>query len=201
MQKQDDQHEHTFSNYVRIRDVVQKTCLKRWTIGKSGERGSGISVLPARHDDIYIYIYIYISCHVMSCWQHNVPWFSLSLSLSLSWADLLDCKLQGLIPDRIHWNVHLVSSFELWPNFLVHCFYIWVYLLKALSHKTWVVFNVTTNLSHTYIRITAAYPDHACTSVSHLHIRGHVFDRKHLVVYRQLTSLNPYEIIYIYIYL
>ena len=51
VQKQDDQHEHTFSNYVRIRDVVQKTCLKRWTIGKSGERGSGIFVLLARHDD------------------------------------------------------------------------------------------------------------------------------------------------------
>ena len=51
VQKQDDQHEHTFSNYVRIQDVVQKTCLRRWTIGKSGERGSGISVLPARHDD------------------------------------------------------------------------------------------------------------------------------------------------------
>ena len=27
VQKQDDQHEHTFSNYVRIRDVVQKTCI------------------------------------------------------------------------------------------------------------------------------------------------------------------------------
>ena len=51
VQKQDDQHEHTFSNYVRIQDVVLKTCLRRWTIGKSGERGSGISVLPARHDD------------------------------------------------------------------------------------------------------------------------------------------------------
>ena len=50
-QKQDDQHERTFSNYVRIRDVVKKTCQRRWTIGKSGERGSGISVLPARHDD------------------------------------------------------------------------------------------------------------------------------------------------------
>ena len=49
--KQDDQHEHTFSSYVRIRDVVLKTCLGRWTIGRSGERGSGISVLPARHDD------------------------------------------------------------------------------------------------------------------------------------------------------
>ena len=51
MQKQDDQLWHTFSSYVRIRDVVLKTCLGRWTIGRSSERGSGISVLPARHDD------------------------------------------------------------------------------------------------------------------------------------------------------
>ena len=28
-----------------------KTCRRRWTIGKSGERRSGISVLLARHDD------------------------------------------------------------------------------------------------------------------------------------------------------
>ena len=28
VQKQDDQHEYTFSNYVRIQDVVQKTCLR-----------------------------------------------------------------------------------------------------------------------------------------------------------------------------
>ena len=51
VQKQDDQHEHTFSSFVRIRDVVLKTCLGRWTIGRSGVRGSGISVLPTRHDD------------------------------------------------------------------------------------------------------------------------------------------------------
>ena len=50
-QKQDDQLEHTYSNYVRIRDVAQKTCKMRWTIEKIGERGSGISVLAARHDD------------------------------------------------------------------------------------------------------------------------------------------------------
>ena len=31
--------------------VVLKTCLGRWTIGRSGERGSGIFVLPARYDD------------------------------------------------------------------------------------------------------------------------------------------------------
>ena len=50
-QKQDDQLERTFSIYVRIQDVVLKTYLGRWTIGRSGERGSGISVLPARYDD------------------------------------------------------------------------------------------------------------------------------------------------------
>ena len=50
-QKQDDQLEHTFSSYVRIRDVALKTYQRRRTIGRSGERGSGISVLAARHDD------------------------------------------------------------------------------------------------------------------------------------------------------
>ena len=58
-QKQDDQLEHTYSSYVRIRDVALKTCQRRWTIGRSGERASGISVLAAWHDYIYIYIYIY----------------------------------------------------------------------------------------------------------------------------------------------
>ena len=62
-QEQDDQLEHTYSTYVRVWDVAMKTCRRRWTIGRSGERGSGISVPAARHDDdddyIYIYIYIY----------------------------------------------------------------------------------------------------------------------------------------------
>ena len=48
-QKQDDQLEHTYRSYVR--DVALKTCQRRWTIGRSGKRGSGISVLAARHDD------------------------------------------------------------------------------------------------------------------------------------------------------
>ena len=50
-QKPDDQLEHTYSSYVRIRDVALKTCQRRWTIGRSGERGSGISVLAAHDDD------------------------------------------------------------------------------------------------------------------------------------------------------
>ena len=61
-QKQDVQLEHTYSSYVRIRDVALKTCQRRRTIGRSGEKGSGISVLVARHD-IYIY-----GC-VCVCWE------------------------------------------------------------------------------------------------------------------------------------
>ena len=43
--------EHSYISYVMIRDVNLKTCRKRWMIGRRGERGSGISVLAARHDD------------------------------------------------------------------------------------------------------------------------------------------------------
>ena len=59
-QRQDDQLEPTYSSSMPIRDVAQKTCLKQWTIGRSGERGSGIFVLMARHDDDDDYIiYMY----------------------------------------------------------------------------------------------------------------------------------------------
>ena len=36
---------------MRIRNAALKTCQRQWMIGRSGERGSGISVLVARHDD------------------------------------------------------------------------------------------------------------------------------------------------------
>ena len=50
-QKQDDQLEHSYSSYVMIRDVILKTCRRRWMIGRCGEKGSRISVLAARHND------------------------------------------------------------------------------------------------------------------------------------------------------
>ena len=75
-----DQLEHTYSSYVRIRDVALKTCQKRWTIGRSGERGSGISVLAARHDDddgsfagFGINTWSDISCVWYFCWV--IHWF------------------------------------------------------------------------------------------------------------------------------
>ena len=50
-QKQGDQLEPTYSSSVRIRCVALRTCRKRWTIGRGGESGSGISVLMAWLDD------------------------------------------------------------------------------------------------------------------------------------------------------
>ena len=75
-QKQDDQHEHTFSSYVRIRDVALTTCQRRWTIGKSGERGSDISVLAARHDDDCQLYRLFLS---NTNNLHTVGWFQVFL--------------------------------------------------------------------------------------------------------------------------
>ena len=49
-QKQDDQLEPTYNSSVPIKDVALKTYRKRWTIEKSGGRGSGRSVLMVQYD-------------------------------------------------------------------------------------------------------------------------------------------------------
>ena len=89
-QKQDDQLEHTYSSYVRIRDVAPKTCQRWWTIGKSGEKGSGIPVLAARHDDddddiMYIYLNV---CEQVSDLKlfllHSTSWNHLTMCSQIS---------------------------------------------------------------------------------------------------------------------
>ena len=47
-------------------DVALKTCQRRWTIGKSGERGSGISVLVAWHDDDLTLIILFNIIHLFA---------------------------------------------------------------------------------------------------------------------------------------
>ena len=98
VQKQDDQHEHIFNSYVRIRDVVLKTCLGRWTIGRSGERGSGISVLPARHDDddddMYVSVYSHLSINLFTyililIWHETFQFIYLSIYLSIAFCSYL----------------------------------------------------------------------------------------------------------------
>ena len=50
-QEEGDRLEPTYSSSVRIRDVAQSTCQKRWRIRRSGETGSGISVLAASYEN------------------------------------------------------------------------------------------------------------------------------------------------------
>ena len=60
-QRYDDQLEPIYSSSMTIRDIALKTCRKQWTIGEVVAREeSGISILMAWREDIYIYIYIYI---------------------------------------------------------------------------------------------------------------------------------------------
>ena len=60
VQKQGGQLKPTYNSYVTIRGVALGINRKRWTIGRGGERGSGISVLMPRQDgdDDSIYICI-----------------------------------------------------------------------------------------------------------------------------------------------
>ena len=56
-----------------------------WTIGKSGERGSGISVLPARHDDDIYIVSIFIYSSLSKFLEEFFLFISLThLSLSIS---------------------------------------------------------------------------------------------------------------------
>ena len=64
VQEWDDQHELTYSSYVRTRVVILKTCRRWWMIGRNGERRSGISAQAARHDDDE---YAYINMHILIC--------------------------------------------------------------------------------------------------------------------------------------
>ena len=85
-QKQDDQLKHTYSSYVGIRDVALKTSQRRWMIGRSDERGSGISVLAARDDDDdddMISEHISLITFLKVTWAHFFPtvkWFQVFLS-------------------------------------------------------------------------------------------------------------------------
>ena len=107
--KQDDQFEHTFSSYVRIRDVALKTCLRRWTIGRSGERGSGISVLTARHDDddeCYIVKLITISLCANKWLIENR-----TIRIVFNW-NHFEMRLLNLIPNKDNYKIGTDPTME-----------------------------------------------------------------------------------------
>ena len=118
VQKQADQHEHTFSSYVRIRDVVLKTYLGRWTIGRSGERGSGISVLPERYDDDILYLTGYQSAQFVQ--------------RALQYA----MAAENSFPRVLNPHVRRLLSNETKVHRLYHVIYIYVYISSSSSSSS-----------------------------------------------------------------
>ena len=124
VQKQDDQHELTYSNYVRTQDVKLKTCRRRWMIGRSGERGSGISVLAARHDDDDD---VYFVAHELLLFVHNhlavlsVVLIIASMAFLFFWFLSNQC-LPGPCIEILQWNplepTSIGVEFEFHPFFL-----------------------------------------------------------------------------------
>ena len=95
-QKQDDQLEHTYSSSLRIRDVALQTCQRRWTIGRCGERVSGISVLAARHDDDDWYVSLSIQLNISHLFRllndQTVLFLKIQFSISHFFAHRLNVK-------------------------------------------------------------------------------------------------------------
>ena len=74
--------------FHRTQDVTQKTCRRRWMIGRSGERWSRISVLAAQHDDdddmqhsFLVPFYLFSMCFVS---VHEVHPYS-SMDIGAAW--------------------------------------------------------------------------------------------------------------------
>ena len=133
-QKQDNQLKPTYSSYVRIRDVALRTCQKRWKIGRSGERGSGISVLVAWHDDGDDYAYC--SSRVKFDFRFNffnfsniayihiaTSFFKINVKKNLSKYSLLELKSIK----KICWCKFFQLEKKLMVRFCFVCFFqVWV---------------------------------------------------------------------------
>ena len=53
---------------------AQRTYQKRWMIGRSGERGSGISVLAVQHEDETVLIFKLCTYAKLNCLKWNCFW-------------------------------------------------------------------------------------------------------------------------------
>ena len=76
-----------------------KTYLGRWTIGRSGERGSGISVLPTRYDDDDDDIFEVFALSFLGVWN-QMPWGNLRIKLLF--------KIWGTYSFDDSMNIHIV---------------------------------------------------------------------------------------------
>ena len=126
---------HTYSSYVRITDVALKSSQSRWTIGRSGERGSGIPIIAVWHDDddddsyqsINLYIYISIYLLFSLCLFRSL---CLCLSLSLSLPFLAFTKYQSILM-HLHMLRHIQFCLQISATSL------FLKILQKKDYKIW----------------------------------------------------------------
>ena len=123
-QKQDDQLEHTYSICMRIWDVALKTGQRRWPIGRSGVRGSGISVLTARHDDD---IYKYKSLRGPSYFKiHPYSFFGPTTTIFIYIYIYILSEYIYIYIERIYIYIYI---YIYWANIYIYI-YIYIYILS-----------------------------------------------------------------------
>ena len=149
-QKQDDQFERTFSSYVRIQVVVLKTYLGRWTIGRSGERGSGISVVPARYDDDDDDISLNVWRTILSIPFDNILKWAISVYkfIQLVTLNSTSCLVSNSSLHRLHLLlIILFSLFEHSNNNVHNCPYHSLRVLKCKIIHIFLTFYFLQNLT------------------------------------------------------
>ena len=102
-----------------------RTCQKRWTIVRRGERGSGISELAPRHDDdddiyIYIYIYIYICTCVCNSGSKNTRKSSISAFSYPNFLEMLKVNV-NLLNTKNYFKMKTWNEERIFlPSIIVH---------------------------------------------------------------------------------
>ena len=151
-QKLNDQLENIYSSSVRIRGVALKTYQRRWTIGRSGERGSGIFVLAAQHDDDDIFVSVCVCvwtlCKYLTYFlkislkrkfindifsSNNLVDYTINLSLSHLFALPLSFFFY-LLPSMYYFI--FLSLDSLYLPFIPSIFSFLIFILSFCSHNT-----------------------------------------------------------------
>ena len=121
-QKQSDQLEPTYSSSVRIWGVALRTCRKRSTIGRSGERGSGISVLmPRQNDD-----------EMMILKQGGYKYHF----------QVFDMTRPGMEPSGEH-NTHFIITYIYIYILVFYCIYIYIYIINIIIIIIIIIIDLT----------------------------------------------------------
>ena len=121
-QKQDVQFEPTYSRSVPIRDIALMICRKQWTIGRCGKRGSGISVLIARHDD---------DDDSLQIFQTSVGWGSFTeVWLTANYSQVYTTLFSNPADLTVLW------SGRSW-------FFLWFSIISVFFPGIWILFQVT----------------------------------------------------------